>query len=215
MWYNNIKFKRFLITVYDNTEATKKKITSITGYLDEKDITLLLANYNRNLLYIIISSKSLEVTARERNRAYSTYELVHRPATYFIEEYNLDTISLYLVRLSFTLYQLAGEDYTKYCKLYAYILLNIKDEKVKRLLEIISSNGDSLEKSRNVFKCVEELELRKADDSHIMNLISNKVSVLIKEEKYGILNSIMDIIDATFIGYISSPIFEDIKKIFN
>ena len=212
---NNIKFKRFLITAYDNTEVTKHKITSVTGYLDEGDKTLILANYERRLLNITISINSIKPTAGEKNRVYSTYELVHRPATYFIEEYNLDTKSLYFIRLSFTLYQLAQESYTKYCKLYAYILLNIEDERVKKLIEIISSNGDSLEKSRNVFKCVEELELRKEDDSHIMNSISDRVSELIKEEKHDILNSIMDIIDSTFIGYTSSNIFEDIKKIFN
>lgn len=212
---NNIKFEKFLISAYGNTEATKKSSTFITGFLEEKDINLLLENYNRTLLYLTISEHSINFTTEDKVILFSIDNLLNSPTLYLTQEYGLDIKGLDLVRLSFALYQFSEEDYTKYCELYAYILLNLEDEKVQKLLEVMAFNGDSLEKSRNVFKCADELEIRKDDDTHILNFINRRVSELIKEEKFDILNAIMDTIDSTFIGYLSTNIFEDIKKILN
>lgn len=212
---NNIKFKNFLISAYGNVEAFKNKSTSVTGVLEEKDINLLLDNYNRTLLYLTLSTNYINFTTEDKVILFTINNLSNSPTSYLIEEYDLNIENLDFMRLSFTLYQFAEESYTKYCKLYAYILLNLEDEKVKKLLEVIASNCDSLEKSRNVFKCADELEIRKDDDTHILNFINTRVSDLIKEEKFDILNAIMDTIDSAFIGHLSTNIFEDIKKIFN
>lgn len=212
---NNIKFEKFLIGAFSNTEATKKSSTFITGFLEEKDIDLLLDNYNRTLLYLTISEHSINFTTEDKVILFTINSLLNAPTSYLIQEYGLDIKGLDLVRLSFTLYQFAKESYTKYCELYAYILLNLEDEKVQKLLELMAFNGDSLEKSRNVFKYADELGIGKEDDTHILNFIRTRVAELIKEEKFNILNAIMDTIDSTFIGYLSTNIFEDIKKILN
>lgn len=211
---NNIKFKLFLISAYCNVEATKDRNTSITGFLKEEDIDLLLKNYNRTLLYIVLSVNHHTLSDERKTKLYSLNDLINRPATYFIEEYKLDIKSLDLEKLSFTLYQLAEETYTKYTKLYAFVLLHIEDERVKRLLDVVSSEEDSLEKSVKVFDCAEELGF-KDNDPVLENRISTRVSELIKEKRFDLLMVIMDIIDSTFIGYILSPIFKDVKKLFN
>lgn len=213
---NNIKIEKFLISAYGNTEATRHESKSITGFLEEEDINLLLENYNRTLPYLTLSSHSINFTTEDKVILFTINNLLNTPTSYLIEKYGLNIENLDFMKLSFTLYQLAEETYTEYCKLYAYILLNLEDEKVKKLLELMAFNGDSLEKSRNVFKCAKDLKITKDDDdAHILNFISNRVAELIKEEKFDILNAIMDTIDSTFIGYLSTNIFEDIKKILN
>lgn len=213
---NNIKFNKLILTAYTNTQITTDITGKVRGVLEEKDIVELLSRYNRKLLFTTLMVNSIDSLDEEERLMELLYRLAQSPVEYFIEKYNLNLSSIDFLSTSLALYQNGREYYTRYCRLFAYILLHIEDEKVKNFFTAISfSDLNPFEKARRVFRCNKELNfIRNEKDEYddLLIPIREKVESLIENKCFDTLNSIMDIIDSTFIGYVSSPAFENFKK---
>ena len=214
---NNIKFNKLILTAYTNTRITTDIAGKVRGVLEEKDIVELLSQYNRKLLFTTLMVNSIDSLDEEEKLMKLLYRLAQSPVEYFIEKYNLNLSSIDFLSTSLALYQNGREYYTRYCRLFAYILLHIEDEKVKNFFTAISSSDlNPFEKARRVFRCNKELNfIRNEKDEYddLLIPIREKVESLIENKGFDTLNCIMDIVDSTFIGYVSSPAFKDLKTI--
>lgn len=137
-------------------------------------------------------------------------KLIDNPARLYSERFNVELDGKDLSQAAFAIYMRANTDYRHYVIVFTYLLLNIKDKKVKRFFEASKIRDDEDKMMSSLNEALEDLGFTESymDYTSIIFDINSKVSQSFKKKAYGDLNLIMDIVDSSLIMCMKSFIIK-------
>lgn len=137
-------------------------------------------------------------------------KLIDNPARLYSERFNVELDGKDLTQAAFAIYMRTNTDYRHYAIVFTYLLLNIKDKKVKRFFEASKIRDDEDKMMSSLNEALEDLGFTESCMYYasIIFDINSKVSQSFKKKAYGDLNLIMDIVDSSLIMCMKSFIIK-------
>ena len=203
----DINFEEILIDKFIKRAPFKYIPTSFGARFDKDIVKGLINNDTFPLDYTIMNylKENFVVMDNEKDielKLQGVQNLIDSPATIYSKKYNIEMNGQDFAAASFSLHTVADKNYRNYAIMYTYILLNMNDKKVRKFFDASMVRDDNRERTTRLIEALEELNFINPDEVEFKDLIKDinkKVSLIVKNEDYDVLNMIMDIVDSSFI----------------
>ena len=203
----DINFEEMLIDKFIKRAPFKYMPASFGARFDKDIVKGLINNDTFPLDYTIMHylNENFVVMDNEGGielKLQGVQNLIDSPATIYSKKYDIEMNGQDFAAASFSLHTVADKNYRNYAIMYTYILLNMDDKKVRKFFDASMIRDDNREKTTRLLEALEELNFIHPDKVEYKDLIKDinkKVSKIVKNEDYDVLNIIMDIVDSSFI----------------